>query len=98
MNKAEERALEVYPIRPVYSSMISVALKDKSDANYNTRQVYIQGYLQALADVKAEVERVKEKKQTARAPTATHKCYQGGRILGYDDVLYIVRKFNGEED
>ena len=51
MSKAEERAMEVYPPRMVYNSMVSVALKEKRDINANNRQKFIQGYVTAEKDL-----------------------------------------------
>lgn len=47
MSKAEERAMEVYPPRMAYNSMVGVALKEKRDINANNRQKFIQGYIAA---------------------------------------------------
>lgn len=51
MSKAEERAMEVYPPRMAYNSMVSVALKEKRDINANNRQKFIQGYVTAEKDL-----------------------------------------------
>jgi hypothetical protein len=62
----------------------------KYDANLNARNGYIKGYRQALKEIKNYVEKIKNKKANAFAPTEVHKCYQGGRILGYDDVINYI--------
>lgn len=59
-------------------------------------EIIEQFYNLALADVKAETERIKTKIISAQAPTETHRCYKGGRILGYDDVLTSIEKLTGE--
>ena len=55
MTKAEERAMEVYPPRMAYNSMVSVALKEKRDINANNRQIFIQGYGTAEQDLMEKV-------------------------------------------
>lgn len=51
MTRAEERAMEAYPPRMAYNSMVSVALKEKRDINANNRQKFIQGYVTAEQDL-----------------------------------------------
>ena len=51
MSKAEERAMEVYPPRMQYTSLMSATLKNKTDANLPKREIYIEGYNQAEKDL-----------------------------------------------
>lgn len=58
MSRAERRAMEVYPPRMAYNSMVSVALKEKRDINSNNRQKFIQGYVTAEGDILQKLEQM----------------------------------------
>lgn len=51
MTKAEERALEAYPVNVAISNN-----DEEYDGNYQNRAPYMEGYYQALADVLEEIE------------------------------------------
>ena len=51
MSRAAEQALKAYPPKMEYSSMISVALNNKEDANIKLRDAFIKGYEQAISDI-----------------------------------------------
>lgn len=51
MNKAEERALEAYPVNVAISNN-----EEEYDGNYQNRAPYMEGYYQALSDVLEEIE------------------------------------------
>lgn len=56
MNKSEERAFEAYPV--CMQELIHIDhTTEFVDANKRDRGIYIEGYKQALADVRGEVEK-----------------------------------------
>lgn len=52
MSKAEKRGLQAYPPKLSYSSMMSVAINNSTDENEAKRNIYINGYKQAIEDIK----------------------------------------------
>ena len=83
MSRAEKRALELYPSRMEYPSLVSVALKEKRDINSNTRQIFIQGYVCAESDILEKLESI--------------MCYTKGEDY-MRGVFDLVQELRGKKD
>ena len=85
MNKAEERALEAFPTHcDASEEWIQAHLK-------SICKDYINGYIQAIKDVYAEVERLNKRNEDARAERKNSEpLYYDGKSDGFNGIFCFL--------